>query len=98
MSLLDAHDREAHSYLEIADALRVHSAAAEDDLRERWERIVFTVLVSNTDDHRRNHGVLPSGTRGWRLSPLYDVNPTPIEVRPRRLVTAIAHGEGSRIG
>jgi serine/threonine-protein kinase HipA len=89
MSLLDARDGETRSYLEIADALRSHSAAAAQDLRELWSRIVFTVLVSNTDDHLRNHGVCYAGSSGWRLSPLYDVNPTPVELRPRRLSTAI---------
>ncbi len=89
MSLLDARDGETHSYLEIADALRRHGASPAADLRELWSRIVFTVLVSNTDDHLRNHGVCYHGTSGWRLSPLYDVNPTPLEVRPLRLSTAI---------
>ena len=45
-------------------------------------------MISNTDDHLRNHGFLYDGT-GWCLSPAYDMNPTPIEVRPRMLTTAI---------
>jgi serine/threonine-protein kinase HipA len=90
MSMLNANDNEGHSYLEIADAIRQHGAAAAADLRELWRRMVFTVLISNTDDHLRNHGFLyDAARRGWRLSPVYDVNPTPREVRPRVLATAI---------
>ena len=89
MSMLDARDNETRSYMEIADALRQHGAAAKDDIRELWRRIVFNVLISNTDDHLRNHGVLYSGPTGWRLSPAYDLNPVPVDVKPRILTTAI---------
>jgi serine/threonine-protein kinase HipA len=90
MGMLGASDNESHSYLEIADAIRQHGAAAGEDLRELWRRIVFTILISNTDDHLRNHGFLYDGaTRGWRLAPLYDVNPTPRSVRPGILTLAI---------
>ncbi|MEM1216886.1 MAG: HipA domain-containing protein, partial [Bacteroidota bacterium] len=44
--------------------------------RELWRRIVFSVAISNTDDHLRNHGFLLDKS-GWRLSPAYDINPTP---------------------
>ena len=89
MSLVGAADREAHSYLEIADALRQHGARARQDLAQLWRRIVFSVLISNTDDHLRNHGFLHEGQLGWRLSPAYDLNPTPADVRPRVLSTSI---------
>lgn len=89
MSMLDARDNQTRSYMEIADALRQHGAAAKDDIRELWRRIVFNVLISNTDDHLRNHGFLYSGPRGWRLSPAYDLNPVPVDVKPRILTTAI---------
>ncbi len=90
MSMLGAHDNEVRSYLEIADALRQYSAAAKEDLAQLWRRVVFNVMVSNTDDHLRNHGFLLDGDNsGWRLSPAYDLNPTPSDVRPRVLSTAI---------
>ncbi len=89
MSLVGAADREAHSYLEIADALRQHGARTRQDLAQLWRRIVFNVLISNTDDHLRNHGLLHEGQLGWRLSPAYDLNPTPADVRPRVLSTSI---------
>jgi serine/threonine-protein kinase HipA len=51
-------------------------------LRELFLRIAFGILVSNTDDHLRNHGFLRS-SGGWRLAPAYDLNPMPVDVRPR---------------
>ncbi len=90
MSMLGAIDNETRSYLEIADALREHGATTGADLRELWCRIVFTVLISNTDDHLRNHGFLyDEDQRGWRLAPVYDINPTPRSVKPRILSLAI---------
>ena len=89
MSMLDARDNETRSYMEIADALRQHGATAQDDIRQLWRRMVFNVLISNTDDHLRNHGFLYSGPNGWRLSPAYDLNPVPVDVKPRILTTAI---------
>jgi serine/threonine-protein kinase HipA len=87
---MSANDHESHSYLEIADAIRQHGSAAGEDLRELWRRIVFTILISNTDDHLRNHGFLYDEIRrGWRLAPVYDVNPTPRSVKPGILTLAI---------
>jgi serine/threonine-protein kinase HipA len=54
-----------------------------------WRRIVFSVLISNTDDHLRNHAFLYTGPAGWRLAPAYDVNPVPVDIKPRVLSTAI---------
>lgn len=89
MSALGANDRELRSYLEIADALRPIGAAVAEDLAALWRRIVFNVLISNTDDHLRNHAFIYAGPRGWRLSPAYDLNPVPTDVKPRVLSTAI---------
>lgn len=89
MSMLGAKDNEAHSYLEIVDALRQYGAMPQTDMAELWRRIVFSILISNTDDHLRNHGFLYAREKGWRLSPAYDLNPTPTEIKPRILTTAI---------
>lgn len=62
------------SYLDIAAFIRGNGASPKEDLIELWKRIVFNMAVSNTDDHLRNHGFLLT-EKGWRLSPLYDVNP-----------------------
>ena len=88
MSMLTAVDNEAHSYLEIVDAIRTHGNKPEHDLRQLWRRIVFNILISNNDDHLRNHGFLYD-ERGWILSPAYDLNPTPTDIKRRILSLAI---------
>lgn len=65
------------SYLEIARVLIDHGANTIADLRELWSRIVFNMLVSNTDDHLRNHGFILLPGKGWCLSDAYDINPAP---------------------
>src|SRR5690606_8316281 len=81
MTLIDRTDGDDHSagasYLELADVLIRSGSDTTQDLRELWSRIVFNMLVSNTDDHLRNHGFLLKPGRGWTLSPAYDVNPDP---------------------
>lgn len=89
MTMVGATDHDPRSYPEIADAIGRYGAAPSADLEELWRRIVFTVLISNRDDHLRNHGFLRFGDGGWRLSPAYDLNPTPAEFGGRTLVTAI---------
>jgi serine/threonine-protein kinase HipA len=89
MSMLGAKDNETRSYLEIVDALRQHGAAPKADMEALWRRMVFNILISNTDDHLRNHGFLYGGSDGWRLSPAYDLNPVPTDIKPRILATAI---------
>ena len=89
MSMLDAQDGETRSYMEFVDVLRQHGAAPKEDMRGLWRRIVFSILISNTDDHLRNHGFLWDGPQGWRLSPAYDLNPVPADIKPRVLSTAI---------
>jgi len=89
MTALDVKDRdEDHSYLELVDALRQMGGAPAQDIRELWRRMVFSILVSNTDDHLRNHGFL-FDAGGWRLAPAYDMNPSPIDVGGRIHVLAI---------
>lgn len=95
MSMLDAKDNEARSYLEFVDILRQHGAAPKEDMHALWRRIVFSVLISNTDDHLRNHGFLWAGPAGWRLSPAYDLNPVPTDIKPRVLTTAIDLDDGT---
>jgi serine/threonine-protein kinase HipA len=95
MSMLGAKDNETRSYLEFVDVLRQHGAVPKEDMHELWRRIVFSILISNTDDHLRNHGFLWAGPAGWRLSPAYDLNPFPTDVKPRILTTAIDLEDGT---
>lgn len=64
------------SYLDIASFIKAYGSRPKDDLVELFKRIVFNMAISNTDDHLRNHAFILEKT-GWRLSPLYDVNPVP---------------------
>ncbi len=72
------------SYLELAEVIMGHGAQPNADLRELWSRIVFNILVSNTDDHLRNHGFILVPGKGWKLSQAYDMNP-------------VAHADGLKL-
>jgi len=78
MTLLGLEDGmnyvEGVGYLDMVGFIMQHSADAKIDLEQLWRRMAFNVLVSNTDDHLRNHRFILS-PRGWRLSPAYDMNP-----------------------
>lgn len=64
------------SYLHLAELLQKFGSKSKEDLHELWSRIVFHILISNTDDHLRNHGFIID-EEGWRISPAYDLNPNP---------------------
>ena len=95
LSMLGLRDGERGSYPELVDVLTQHGALAKQDAAQLYRRMVFNVLISNVDDHLRNHGFLWAGKSGWTLSPAYDLNPTPIDVRPRILTTNIDLDEGT---
>ena len=76
MTQLGYYDGDAGaSYLELAQFLIEQGANTQQDLHQLWRRMVFNILVSNADDHLRNHGfLLAENSSGWRLSPAYDIN------------------------
>lgn len=82
LTAVAATDGQPHSYLEILDVIRRDGAEPAQDAAQLWRRMVLNVLISNTDDHMRNHGLLRT-VHGWRLAPAYDMNPIPVDVRPR---------------
>lgn len=90
LTLLGAHQADIglHGYADLAEALRRYGANPRRDLRELWRRMLFNILVTNDDDHLRNHGFLLTEA-GWRLSPLYDVVPKPQIGRNRTLVLKV---------
>jgi serine/threonine-protein kinase HipA len=63
------------SYLELVDLLQSQGTKTHDDCAELFRRVVFSILIHNTDDHLRNHGFFIGG-RGITLSPAYDINPS----------------------
>ncbi|SRR6056297_2597482 len=81
MTLLGYKDGDNHkqgvSYLEIIEIIEQYGCNPRDDIRELWKRIVLSVAISNSDDHLRNHGFLLTKD-GWKLSPVYDINPEPM--------------------
>jgi serine/threonine-protein kinase HipA len=77
MTMLEASDGDQRSYLEIAEVIENSSARATAELHQLWRRIVLSVLISNTDDHLRNHGFLHERGDVWRLAPAFDLNPNP---------------------
>ncbi|MCR9122954.1 MAG: type II toxin-antitoxin system HipA family toxin [Phyllobacteriaceae bacterium] len=87
---LDWQSEDGGFYTDIADVIRQISSKPVEDLHELWRRIVFTILVSNKDDHLKNHGFIYAGGDRWRLSPAFDINPSPS--RHRVLETGIIQG------
>ncbi len=87
LTVLDAGetigDRSRWSYLLLADELRRRSHRSAEDLRELFARMTFNALISNTDDHPRNHGLIAPG-RDFELAPAYDLMPNPLTSVERR--------------
>jgi len=80
-------------YTDIADGLRAHASDPRRQMDELYRRILFTILVSNTDDHLKNHGLLHVGGGRWMLAPAFDINPQPY--RRRQLETGISDLSGN---
>lgn len=95
LSMTGGSDGVRGSYPEIVDALTRHGARAKVDAHALYRRVVFNVLISNVDDHLRNHGFLWHDSHGWSLSPAYDLNPTPTDLKARILTTNIDLDEGT---
>jgi serine/threonine-protein kinase HipA len=93
LTLLALHEQDSpdSSYAVIADALGEYGARGfiASDRAELFARMVFNILVSNDDDHLRNHAFLLEPRKGWRLSPLYDVVPRPQAAQERMLHLAV---------
>lgn len=88
----DSDGSRDHFYTEIVDAIRVHGADARTDIEELWRRMAFSILITNVDDHLRNHGFLHANHGQWSLAPAFDINPFP--ERMRELKTWISEETG----
>ncbi|CAA7627619.1 type II toxin-antitoxin system HipA family toxin [Magnetospirillum sp. SS-4] len=95
LSMMGLKDGDHGSYPELVDVLTQYGAGAARDAHELYRRMIFNILISNVDDHLRNHGFLWAGQAGWTLSPAYDLNPTPTDMRRRILTTNITLDEGT---
>src|SRR5215470_12177075 len=85
--------REKWSYVLLAEELRRVSAEPKKDAAELFRRMCFNALISNTDDHPRNHAIIAKG-RDWNLSPAYDLTPTPQVALERRDLAMICGDQG----
>lgn len=83
----DSHtERRNWSYVVMAEELRRFSNSAKFDAKELFKRMVFNALISNTDDHPRNHAFIAKNANDWHLSPAYDLTPTaPVSIERRDL-------------
>lgn len=88
---------EIHTYTEIVDALKRYSADFKADSEELWKRIALTILITNVDDHMRNHGFLHVEKNQWRLSPAFDINPFPDKRRVLKTWIAESSGDAASI-
>ena len=80
----DTHQhRDRWSYVLLAEELRRISSQPREDAAELFRRMVFNSLISNTDDHPRNHAAM-ARELDWRLSPVYDLTPFPLMSLERR--------------
>ncbi len=97
LTLLQSDDnplaRRDWSYILLADEIRRVSMKPEADLQELFGRMCFNAVVTNIDDHPRNHAVLAKD-RGWRLSPAYDLTPTPMIALERRDLAMACGNDG----
>jgi serine/threonine-protein kinase HipA len=76
MTLTQRRDgEEGASYLELVELLQRQGGDTRADTHQLYRRIVFSILLHNTDDHLRNHGFFMED-RGARLSPAFDINPS----------------------
>ncbi|WP_051701717.1 type II toxin-antitoxin system HipA family toxin [Mycetocola saprophilus] len=92
MTLLEHRDGESADYVEIAEMLTEISAEALTDRRQLFLRAAVNVGLNNTDDHLRNHGFLRK-SRGWVLSPAFDINPNPNSSQRQTAIGGADSGE-----
>lgn len=87
ITMLNSRDDVQHCYLDLAQAIKQNCHDPSVDLHALWRRIVFNILISNFDDHLRNHGFIFKN--GWSLAPLFDATPVPMHHTIRSLYTKI---------
>jgi len=85
--------RERWSYILLVEEMRRIVAEADKDARELFRRICFNALISNIDDHPRNHALLARNV-DWALSPAYDLTPSPVVSLDRRDLALVCGDQG----
>lgn len=82
------------SYVILVEELRRIVADAKRDARELFRRVCFNALISNIDDHPRNHAIIAK-EKSWKLSPAYDLTPS-VPVSTERRDLALECGDQGR--
>lgn len=88
-------DRDRWSYPLLAEELRRVSVRPAEDAQELFRRMAFNALISNSDDHPRNHAFIALAD-DWRLSPAYDLTPTVPPSLERRDLALTCGNQGRR--
>ena len=79
----------------LVEELRRMSATPGENAEELFRCMCFNALISNIDDHPRNHAVIAIG-HDWELSPAYDLTPfAPVSIE-RRDLAMICGDDGRR--
>ena len=77
--------RQNWSYVVLVEELRRIVEEPKKDAKELFRRVCFNALISNIDDHPRNHAIIAK-EKNWKLSPAYDLTPsTPVSAERRDL-------------
>ena len=93
LGLTDGCDaKSGNGYLDIVDFILQNCCDVEQNLRQLYRRVAFNIAIGNSDDHFRNHGFLLT-SRGWTLSPAYDMNPTMNEYQALLINSTTNHAD-----
>jgi serine/threonine-protein kinase HipA len=79
----DENEHDRWSYISLAEEIRRLVANPSRDAPELFRRMCFNALISNIDDHPRNHALIAK-EREWNISPAYDLTPSPVIAQERR--------------
>jgi serine/threonine-protein kinase HipA len=89
----DETERDRWSYISMAEEMRRIVEKPSKDVPELFRRICFNALISNLDDHPRNHALIAK-EREWNLAPAYDLTPSPVVAQDRRDLAMICGDRG----
>jgi serine/threonine-protein kinase HipA len=95
LTLLQADENEPKrwSYISMAEEMRRIATKPSKDVRELFRRMCFNALISNLDDHPRNHALIAK-EHEWNLSPAYDLTPSPVIAQDQRDLAMICGDRG----
>jgi serine/threonine-protein kinase HipA len=87
-------NRDKWSYLLLSQELRKFSCQPQKDAKKLFMRMIFNALITNNDDHPRNHAFISTNENNWKLSPAYDLTAAPIISQEHRDLAMIIGERG----